>query len=639
MGGLRPHPRPGRQQPAGRDRPRARDQPGLDHAGPARRTRAGGPRARPRHRLRGAVAAPGRATPQRSSRPTSTRGRSRWRGSRRRCRLQVAYRRARRRACTSRWRGSGSTWCVTNPPFVVSPADGRAAGLPRLRAAGRRGGAADRHRRAGGAGRGRLVPGARQLGARRRAAVGAAGRGVGGRHGLRCVGAAARASSTPPTYVELWLADAGLAGTPEWARGATTPGWRGSTRQRHRGCRARLAVACGAPAGPSRWCGSRTGRTTSSSRSAPHVAVVGTADRRAGGVSATTALLGCAAGAGRRRRAGDVRRAGRRGPEADRAAPQPGRAPGPPGRHRRGGPGGGVRRRADARPGARRAGVAARPRRRRPAVRRRSPPCATCWPRAGSPPDPRVLVARSEGSGCAVRGFWLRGPRVLVVGSGLEPGPHQPADAAELCGLDHGGDVGGRVVAGVRRAAEAGGGDADELVGVVVAAGVVRARTVAMPSRRAVAIRSSRTPQRPEPPVQTGTTPPSPTPTRSSATMARNVRRSAGGSPSACSREPKWCIASPSPSGSSAPKATNTVGSAVGRPGCRAAPARAAPRRRSVVLGAGCDRDVSRCDADQSPRPAGIEVGRHRDTFRDVPLHRHAPGVAGRHRGSVGCCV
>ena len=285
----------------------------------------------------------------------------------------------------------------------------------------------------------------------------------------------------PAGYVQMWLADAGLVGSPEWA--ARYDAWLEWFEQQ------RIeAVGLG-------WLSlHRTGRAEPVVRVedwpyaieqpvGPEVASWGRRVDVLGGLSAGE-LLGA-----RLVRAADVvqetygepgsadpeRIVLRRGRGVLRARPVD---------TVEAAPGGGVRRRADRRPGARRAGRAARPRPRRPALRH--PPRRPRPGRGGlaHPPvirgfwlrGPRVLVARSEGSGCAVRGFWLWNPRVLVAGSGLEPGPHQPTDASELCGLDHGGDVGGRVVAGVRRAAEAGGGDTDELVGVVVAAGVVRAR-------------------------------------------------------------------------------------------------------------------------------------------------------------------
>ena len=121
---------------------------GLHLAGPAHPPRAGRPRARPRHRLRRPGAAPGRATPT-AVVATDVNPRALWM-----TRLNAGAQRVASSTCatarsSSRWPGETFDLIATNPPFVISPGDRGAAGLPRLRAARRPRGRARRPPRAG----------------------------------------------------------------------------------------------------------------------------------------------------------------------------------------------------------------------------------------------------------------------------------------------------------------------------------------------------------------------------------------------------------------------------------------------------------------------------------------------------------
>ena len=185
LGGLRPDARPGRQRRAGRRRPRARDQPGVDLAGPADRARPG--------RVARSTSAPAAA-----SRPctwpttptdvvaTDVNQRALWMA-----RFNAALNErlpgstCARAPSSSRWPGERFDLIVTNPPFVISPATGerlvyRDSGLP--------GDEVVEHivrRRPGPPDRRRLVPGAGQLGDRPRTGRGTTGSPAGSTAALR----------------------------------------------------------------------------------------------------------------------------------------------------------------------------------------------------------------------------------------------------------------------------------------------------------------------------------------------------------------------------------------------------------------------------------------------------------------------
>ena len=154
---------------------------------------------------------------------------------------------------------------VTNPPFVISPATGerlvyRDSGLP-----GRPGGRAHRPWGARPARRGRDRPGAGQLGDPPRPAVGRAARRVAIDGGGCDAWVVQREVADLPTYVELWLKDEGVHGGPDYhERYDTWLSWfeeQGAEAVGFGWINLRRPTV-------SRRCASRTGATTSSSRSA-----------------------------------------------------------------------------------------------------------------------------------------------------------------------------------------------------------------------------------------------------------------------------------------------------------------------------------------------------------------------------------
>ena len=100
---------------------------------------------------------------------------------------------------------------ATNPPFVISPPGQRGARLSRLRHARRQRRAASRRERGGTPQRRRLVPDPRQLGAPGRHALAGRTSRSGSPASRSTRGSLQRELVDPAEYVEMWLADAGLA--------------------------------------------------------------------------------------------------------------------------------------------------------------------------------------------------------------------------------------------------------------------------------------------------------------------------------------------------------------------------------------------------------------------------------------------
>ena len=146
-------------------------------------------------------------------------------------------------------RGERFDLIATNPPFVISPGDRRAAGLPRLRAARRPGRRGHRPRRARPPHRRRLVPGAGQLGRSPRAGRGTSGSAGWLRRRLRRAGRAARGRR--PGGVRRAVAQGRRPAATGGARttaAATTPGWPGSrSRASRRSASAGSTCAAGGP--------------------------------------------------------------------------------------------------------------------------------------------------------------------------------------------------------------------------------------------------------------------------------------------------------------------------------------------------------------------------------------------------------
>ncbi len=310
----------------------------------------------------------------RSSRPTSTRGPSRWPASP--PTLNGVDIDVRDGSLFEPVAGETFDLIATNPPFVISPPGSevlvyRDSGMP--------GDSVVRHlveNAASAPQRRRLVPDPRQLGAP---------------DGTRLAGRTSR-SGSPGSRSTRGSCSVSWSTRPSTSRcGSPMPGWPTApdyvqrydawldwfADERHRGGRLRLAEPAqdlGCAGAPLRGVGRRD-----RAAGGPGGRGLGPAHRRA----ARARRRGAArprVPAGARPGRGDPRAGRRRAPRGDRAAPPAGRTPCPPGRHRRGRAGQRERGRSDGRPDPRRPRVAAGPR------RRRAPPVRTPARCASSPP-------------------------------------------------------------------------------------------------------------------------------------------------------------------------------------------------------------------------------------------------------------